>query len=98
MQSCKNDLPTTNKHTPLTKECDICKNNLTFNHYEVASKFVLKHDYKRVKVCIECDISRAIRELSVMAYNSKFKQYDLFRFKNRKSVLNYYKHVKQIVI
>lgn len=96
MKSCKNDLSTKNKHTPLTKECFICKSNLPFNHYEVATKFVLKCDHNRVRVCIECDLNRAIKTLSVVAYNSTFKKYEVFKFKNRKCVINYYTHVKQV--
>lgn len=81
-----------------SKECFGCKKLLPLNDFENASKFVLKCDLGKVRVCILCDYKRALETLSLVDYNKNLGKYEVFKFSSKNEVTNYFRNVKQVLL
>lgn len=79
-----------------SKECFGCKKELTLDNFYKAEKFLLKCDLGTVRVCKKCLLEKAIAELSVVAYNKKFRTYDVFKFNNKEEVILYFERINSL--
>jgi len=75
-----------------TKQCFNCKVYKNLTDFDIDNrKYQLKVDMGRCKVCIQCEITKTLADLSCCRFNYDTNKFEVIKFDNKEQVLLYFK-------
>ena len=75
-----------------TKQCFNCKEHLPLEDYHLdRRKYQVPADKGRCKVCIKCELKRALKNMEIMVFSFKENDFITTKFADSFEVINYFK-------
>lgn len=76
------------------KKCFRCKTEKSLDKFqEDRRKYQLPSDLGTCKVCIQCNVERALEDLSTCAFNFGENKFEIVKFHNKEEVIKYFNNV-----
>lgn len=77
-----------------SKKCFRCKIEKSLDKFqEDKRKYQLPSDLSTCKVCIHCNIERALEDLSTCTFNFDENKFEVMKFENQEEVIKYFENV-----
>lgn len=77
-----------------SKKCFRCKIEKSLDKFqEDKRKYQLPSDLATCKVCIECNIERALEDLSLVFFNFEENKFEVVKFEDKEEVIKYFENV-----
>lgn len=74
------------------KKCFACKESKQLSDYESDNrKYQLSADLKTCKVCKQCELEKALTDLSCCRYNYETNKFDVIKFDSEEDVRDYFR-------
>jgi len=73
------------------KKCFRCKLQKSLSAFDVdRRKYQLPSDLGTCKVCIKCNLERALKDLSTIKFNFEDNKFEVKKFENKEEAIKYF--------